>query len=180
MDYKQAADILDPATSREALRPYDYDRHRKYQVVEDACRIAAQVLRERNEEIRKISENVTSFGTRYRMAIERLKMLYLRSADEKGKILGLERYSFANYMFETMQLIEGLLSQNVSGSNEIPSIGDKIRSMTDEELSLFIYKVQKAVCAFMLGALGFKDEKLDFPAEAPEILDWIKSPAKEE
>lgn len=45
MDYKQAADILDPATSREALRPYDYDHHRKYQVVEDACRIAAQVLR---------------------------------------------------------------------------------------------------------------------------------------
>lgn len=45
MDYKQSADILDPATSREALRPYDYDRHRKYQVVEDACRVAAQVLR---------------------------------------------------------------------------------------------------------------------------------------
>lgn len=45
MNYKQAADILDPATSREALRPYDYDYHRKYQLVEDACQVAAGVLR---------------------------------------------------------------------------------------------------------------------------------------
>ena len=180
MNYKQAADILDPATSREALLPYAYDPQYQQMLLRDACQLAAQVLRDRNEEIRKISENVTGFGTRYRMTIERLKALYLRSADEKGKILGMERYVFANYMFDTMRVIEGLLLQNVSESNEIPSLGDKIRSMTDKELSLFIYKVQKAVCAFMLGALGFKDEKLDFPAEAPDLLDWIKSPAKEE
>lgn len=45
MTYKEAADILDPETSREALRPYDYDYQRRLQVVNDACQIAAEVLR---------------------------------------------------------------------------------------------------------------------------------------
>lgn len=45
MTYKEAADILDPDTSREALRPYDYDYQRRLQVVNDACQIAAEVLR---------------------------------------------------------------------------------------------------------------------------------------
>lgn len=42
----EAADILDPETTVEALRPYAYDRKRRFAVVEDACAIAAKVLRE--------------------------------------------------------------------------------------------------------------------------------------
>lgn len=45
MTYEEAADILDPETSREALRPYDYDYQRRLQVVNDACQMAAEVLR---------------------------------------------------------------------------------------------------------------------------------------
>lgn len=45
MTYKEAADILDLETSRDALRPYDYDYQRRLQVVNDACQIAAEVLR---------------------------------------------------------------------------------------------------------------------------------------
>lgn len=127
MNYKQAADILDPATSREALLPYAYDPQYQQMLLRDACQLAAQVLRDRDEEIQKNSENVTDFGVRYRMVIERLKTLYLRSADEKGKILGMERYVFANYMFDTMRVIEGLLLQNVPDTN----VGDKWVSVKD-------------------------------------------------
>lgn len=45
MDYKQAADILDPATSREALLPYAYDPQYQQMLLRDACQVAAQVLR---------------------------------------------------------------------------------------------------------------------------------------
>lgn len=45
MDYKQAADILDPATSREALMAYAYDPQYQQMLLRDACRIAAQMLR---------------------------------------------------------------------------------------------------------------------------------------
>lgn len=45
MTYKEAADILDPKTTREALRPYNYDSKRQIQIVEDACELAANVLR---------------------------------------------------------------------------------------------------------------------------------------
>lgn len=45
MTYKEAADILDPETSRDALRPYDYDYQRRLQVINDACQLAAEVLR---------------------------------------------------------------------------------------------------------------------------------------
>ena len=49
MTYEEAARILDPETSREALRPYDYDQKRKLQVIDDACRVAAEVLRTKRE-----------------------------------------------------------------------------------------------------------------------------------
>ena len=45
MTYKEAADILDPETSKDALRPYDYDLQRRLQVINDACQMAAEVLR---------------------------------------------------------------------------------------------------------------------------------------
>ena len=45
MTYKEAADILDPKTTREALRPYDYDPQRRLQVVNDACELAAKALK---------------------------------------------------------------------------------------------------------------------------------------
>lgn len=45
MDYKQAADILDPATSREALLPYAYDPQYQKMLLRDACQVAAGVLR---------------------------------------------------------------------------------------------------------------------------------------
>ncbi len=46
MTRKEAADILDPETTREALRPYDYEPMEiRIKIVEEACRIAAEVLR---------------------------------------------------------------------------------------------------------------------------------------
>lgn len=45
MTHEEAAYILDPETSREALRPYLYDPERRIKVVEEACRVAAEVLR---------------------------------------------------------------------------------------------------------------------------------------
>lgn len=42
---EQAANILDPETSREALRPYIFDPARRLTVVEEACRVAAKALR---------------------------------------------------------------------------------------------------------------------------------------
>ena len=47
MTHEEAARILDPETSREALRPYLYDPERRIKVVEEACRVAAEVLRNR-------------------------------------------------------------------------------------------------------------------------------------
>jgi hypothetical protein len=41
----EAADILDPKTTSAALRPYAYDRKRRFAVVEDACALAAEELR---------------------------------------------------------------------------------------------------------------------------------------
>lgn len=45
MTREEVARILHPDTSRDALRPYDYDPERRIHVVEEACRLAAEVLR---------------------------------------------------------------------------------------------------------------------------------------
>ena len=45
MKPEEAAYILDPETSREALRPYLYDPERRIKVVEEACRVAVAALR---------------------------------------------------------------------------------------------------------------------------------------
>jgi hypothetical protein len=45
MDKREAAYILDPATTRKALMPYAYDGARRIAVVEEACAIAAKELR---------------------------------------------------------------------------------------------------------------------------------------
>ena len=45
MTKEEAARILDPATTREALAAYAYDPEQRIRVVEEACRIAARVLR---------------------------------------------------------------------------------------------------------------------------------------
>ena len=45
MDNKQAAYILDPVTTRQALAPYAYDPAHRIQVVEEACRVAVRALR---------------------------------------------------------------------------------------------------------------------------------------
>ncbi len=51
MTRKEAADILDPETTRTALRPYDYEPMEiRIKIVEEACRIAAEVLRGMPEE----------------------------------------------------------------------------------------------------------------------------------
>lgn len=47
MTNEEAARILDPATSREALRPYALDCVARMAVVEEACRLGAAALRER-------------------------------------------------------------------------------------------------------------------------------------
>lgn len=45
MTIDDAIRILDPATTREALRPYDYDAYKQRQVVDEACRVAVDELR---------------------------------------------------------------------------------------------------------------------------------------
>lgn len=45
MTKEEAARILDPANTREALAAYAYDPEQRIRVVEEACRIAARVLR---------------------------------------------------------------------------------------------------------------------------------------
>ena len=45
MTNEEAARILDPATSAEALRPYALDCVMRMAVVEEACRMGAEVLK---------------------------------------------------------------------------------------------------------------------------------------
>lgn len=45
MTKEEAARILDPATSAEALRPYALDCVMRMAVVEEACRMGAEVLK---------------------------------------------------------------------------------------------------------------------------------------
>ena len=45
MTYEEAARILDPETSREALLPYAYDPQYQQMLLRDACQLAAKVLR---------------------------------------------------------------------------------------------------------------------------------------
>lgn len=45
MTYEEAARILDPETSREALLPYAYDPQYQQMLLRDACRLAANLLR---------------------------------------------------------------------------------------------------------------------------------------
>ena len=45
MTYEEAARILDPVTSREALLPYAYDPQYQQMLLRDACQMAAEVLR---------------------------------------------------------------------------------------------------------------------------------------
>ena len=49
MTNEEAARILDPDTSREALRPYALDCVARMAMVEEACRLGAEALRERPE-----------------------------------------------------------------------------------------------------------------------------------
>lgn len=54
MTYKEAADILDPETSRDVLRKIEYykgfgEQDAVMEAVNEACRIAAKVLREFSE-----------------------------------------------------------------------------------------------------------------------------------
>lgn len=46
MTIEEAVRILDPETTREALRPYAYDPERRIQIVEEACRVAVRALRD--------------------------------------------------------------------------------------------------------------------------------------
>lgn len=46
MTYKDAAEILDPDTSREALAPYSLDCQMRLAVANEACAVAARVLRD--------------------------------------------------------------------------------------------------------------------------------------
>ena len=46
MNNEEAARILDPETSREALAPYAHDCQLRLAVTEEACTVAAKVLRD--------------------------------------------------------------------------------------------------------------------------------------
>ena len=57
---------------------------------------------------------------------------------------------------------------------------DRIREMSDEELCGTIYAAQKALCVHFAKALGFPIEELKFEEDAPDILEWLQQPAKED
>lgn len=46
MTIEEEIRILDPETSREALQPYAYDTYQRHKVVEEACRVAVDELRQ--------------------------------------------------------------------------------------------------------------------------------------
>lgn len=50
MTYEEAANILDPETSEKALEPWRLDCRTRYAKCEEACRVAAKVLREKAKE----------------------------------------------------------------------------------------------------------------------------------
>lgn len=50
MTCEEAANILDPETSYKALEPWRLDCTARYAVAEEACRVAAKVLREKAKE----------------------------------------------------------------------------------------------------------------------------------
>ena len=56
---------------------------------------------------------------------------------------------------------------------------DRIRAMSDEELAKTIYGMQKDLCKHFAEAVGYKGP-LEFDEDAPDILDWLKQPAKED
>lgn len=49
MTISEAIYILDPQTTRDALRPYDYDPEGRIRIVEDACRVVCAALRAQQE-----------------------------------------------------------------------------------------------------------------------------------
>lgn len=83
MTNEQAASILDPETSREALAPYAHDCQLRLAVTEEACTVAAKVLRREGwisvkERIPNKGENVLVFATGtyckgWKFAIDRLE-----------------------------------------------------------------------------------------------------------
>lgn len=60
MTNEQAARILDPATSREALAPYAHNGHLLLAVTEEACAVAAKVLR--GPDIRTNADRIRSLS----------------------------------------------------------------------------------------------------------------------
>ena len=93
MTYEEAARILDPVTSREALRPYDYDQKRKLQVIDDACRMAAEVLRTKRETENE-SYDVNS------------AIFHVFAIGFKAGKNGEDLFSAYNYFFEKLNLEE--------------------------------------------------------------------------
>lgn len=58
MTKDEAARILDPDTTREALAAYAYDPEQRIRVVEEACRIAARELRKNADHFREVTKMV--------------------------------------------------------------------------------------------------------------------------
>ena len=98
MTYEEAARILDPETSREALLPYAYDPQYQQMLLRDACQMAAEVLRTKRETENE-SYDVNS-------AIFRVFAIGFK-AGKNGEDL----FSAYNYFFEKLNLEE---QQNVS------------------------------------------------------------------
>ena len=76
----------------------------------------------------------------------------------------------------------GIVSFCVDGPclDDTPTNGDRIRGMTDEELAQALYAIQKSTCVYVLGIIGISKEKINFSENAPDILKWLKQPAKED
>lgn len=53
MTISEAIYILDPQTTRDALRPYGYDPEGRIRIVEDACRVVCAALRAQQQAEKK-------------------------------------------------------------------------------------------------------------------------------
>ena len=93
MTYEEAARILDPETSREALLPYAYDQQYQQMLLRDACRLAAKVLRTKRETENE-SYDVNS------------AIFHVFAIGFKAGKNGEDLFSAYNYFFEKLNLEE--------------------------------------------------------------------------
>lgn len=115
--------------------------------------------------IEKLNFSVRTYNILKRANINDVEQLKQLSDDELLQIRNLGRHSFE-------EIKEKLECHTITNA-------DHIRSMSDEELAKALYGMQKEVCRHIAAAVVFPPDELDFADEAPDIVDWLKQPYKE-